>query len=478
MVWPKAISLLALLPILAFAQSPGQLRDLVAPRLLALSSDGSRLFYKLGQNWWEVETGRNPRPKRAGRHPAQEPTTPAVQGTRRLSRESPDGKRVAYLDAQRLFGPALLFCCGSPQPDPLSPMPILDFRWASDSNSLWVIAAAGPDETIGRLYLDGRFQPRSQGEAMRRTGGLAAAGDVVAWVQSDPSHFGTIWVLDKTGASRILVEPNPQAANWNPGTQESVRWQNTHKENLHGILVKPAGSGPFPLLIDPYSSWRNRFLNIAVLGNYSFVKEGFAVFFPNHRAPHTFPQIAFGDAYVGGSRDRDPLDVLTDDVMTGIGELVRRGIADADPLFLYSSSNGASAINQLLTQTRAFRAAVSHAGVSDWLGYYRSRRPLGDETIPGFLGGRKPEDSPELYRRISPLFQADKITTPLLLIIGDKDSRYEDTLKFYEALRNAGSPVRLTVYPGAGHEIQDAALAGQHVRQALEFFRAAPVVSR
>ena len=46
----------------------------------------------------------------------------------------------------------------------------------------------------------------------------------------------------------------------------------------------------------------------------------------------------------------------------------------------------------LLTQTRIFHAAVSHGGVADWLKYYEMRRPLGDETIPGFLGGKRPED--------------------------------------------------------------------------------------
>jgi dipeptidyl aminopeptidase/acylaminoacyl peptidase len=306
---------------------------------------------------------------------------------------------------------------------------------------------------------------------MRRISGLAVANDVVAWVQSDGSRYGTIWIRDRAGTTRVLVDPNPQLAKWKLGTQEVVRWKNAHGEELQGILARPAGSGRFPLLVDPYSSWRNSFLNIPVLGNYSFVKEGFAVFFPDHRAPHTFPEMAFGAAYVGTSKERDPVDVLTDDVMTGIADLVRRGIADPDQLFLYSSSNGASAINQLLTQTREFRGAVSYGGVSDWLGYYQTRHPLGDETIPGFLGGRKPEDSPELYRRISPVYQADKIATPLLLVIGEKDTRYDDTMKFYEALRKAGSPVSLVVYPGEGHGISTAALAEQHVRKALEFFR-------
>jgi dipeptidyl aminopeptidase/acylaminoacyl peptidase len=385
---------------------------------------------------------------------------------------------VAYLDAEQPYGPLLLFCQsgkqqGNPKPEPVSRMPVVQFQWAQDSNSFWVVAVDGADEPVGRLELSGRFERISQSPAMRRAGGLAAANDVLAWVESDGSHVGTIWLRDRARRSRLLVDPNPVIATWKLGTQEVVRWKNSHGEELQGVLAKPAGKGHWPLVVDPYSSWRNRFLNIPVLGNYVFVKAGFAVFFPDHRAPHTFPEMNFGEAYVGTSKDRDPVGVLTDDVMMGIEELVRAGIADLDQVFLYSSSNGASAINQILTQTRVFRAAVSHGGVSNWLGYYQTRRLLGDETIPGFLRGRKPEDSPELYRRISPVFHVDKIVTPLLLAIGEKDTRFEDTMQFYEALRKAGSPVSLVTYPGEGHEFSTAALAEQHVQKALEFFRGA-----
>lgn len=476
----KLVSSLALLHAICVAQSAAELQDLRAPQQLELSSDGRQLRYKLGQNWWEVGTRPNSRPKRVdGHRTVNIDQPPRVKGISRLSspRRSPDGKCVAYLDAETPYGPLLLFClCGeqnkSNKPRPIFRLPILAFQWARDSKALWVIAANGADEPVGRLELNGRFEQVSQGAAMRRIGGLAAANDVVAWVQSDGSHYGTIWVHERAGRTRILFDPNPQTAKWSRAwTQQVVRWKNGHGEELQGILARPSGNRPLPLLVDPYSSWRNGFLNIAVLGNYVFTNAGFAVFFPDHRAPFTFPEMAFGEAYVGAAKNRDPMDVLTDDVMTGIAELVRRGIADPQRLFLYSSSNGASAIDQLLTQTRAFRAAVSHGGVSDWLGYYRMRAPLGDETIPGFLGGRKPEDSPELYHRISPIYQADKIVTPLLLVVGEKDTRYNDTVRFYEALHKIGRPVNLVVYPDEGHEISSDALAEQHVWKAIEFFR-------
>lgn len=482
----KLFCLLAFLPALCLPQSVGELGKLSAPASLEISPDGATVWYKFGPDWWEVSTTPNSKPRRVEARQSVPPVKPpGIDGTPRLTglQQSPDGKRIAYIDAENPYGPGFLYCrCGKPangKPQPISRMPVIAFRWASDSNSLWVIASSVTDEPFGRMSLDGNFVPLSSGAAMRHMG-MAAASDVVVWIQSDGSHYGTIWVRDRSGNLRTLVDPNPQTSDWSKGwSQEVVRWKNAHGEELQGILAAPVGGRRAPLIVDPYSSWQNRFLNIPQMANYAFVKAGFAVFFPDHRAPHTFPEWAFGETYVGAAKDRDPVEVLTDDVMTGVAELERRGIADPDRLYLYSTSNGASAINQLLTATHAFRAAVSHGGVSDWLGYYKANQPRGDMTIPGFLGGRKPEDSPDLYLRISPVYQAAEITTPLLLVVGAKDSiqgggsRYEDAVHFAEVLRKAGKPVELVVYPEEGHGIS-AKLAEQHVQRAIEFFKSFP----
>jgi dipeptidyl aminopeptidase/acylaminoacyl peptidase len=310
---------------------------------------------------------------------------------------------------------------------------------------------------------------------MRRPSGLAAAGDVLAWTESDGTHAGSIWIRDRAGDVRMLFDPNPHAGRFNPGTQEVIRWKNGQGEELQGILLAPAKGGHFPLIVDPYSSMPNRYFNAAYFGNYLFVKEGYAVFYPDHRAPHGFPENAMGEAYVGAAKDRDPIDVLVDDVMSGVNDLIRRGIADRSRLYLYSSSTGATSIGQLLTQTRAFRAGFAHGGVYDWIAHYQMRHPLGDGVIPGFLRGRTPADSMDLYRRNSPFYVADRIQTPLLLVLGEKDeTRVEDTHRFYDALIKAGSPAKLVVYPGEAHQLTSAAGGVKHVRLALDFFRDAP----
>jgi len=477
----KFVCPLLMLSALASAQTQLDILRLVAPRFLELSPDGSRLWFKLGNNWWEIATAPNAKPKHATHTaPQQEARNLALitQTHRSKNETSPDGKRFAYLGGERPYAPTLVFVAetgSSIAARPISRMPITSFHWSADSNSLWVTGSDGADEPIGRLHLDGRFDVITHGPALRTLSPLLVEGDRVVWEQSDEKHLGAIWMRDRSGEVRMLIDPNPQAANLNPGIQEVIRWKNAHQEEIQGILAKPAGSGPFPLVVDPYSAWRNRFLNAASWGNYVFVEKGFAVFFPDHRALQGFPANVFGESYVGAAKDRDPVDVLTDDVMTGVNDLIRRGIADPAHLYLYSSSTGASAIDQLLTVTTVFRAAVAHGGVADWQGYYNVRHALGDETIPGFLGGRTPVDSPALYRSISAINHVDRIKTPLMLVVGEQDQpRFDDTQHFYDALIKAGSPAKLVVYKGEGHQITSVELGVKHIGQAIDFFRAAP----
>ncbi len=457
-----------------FPQSISEMMALRVPRELALSAAGDRLQFKLGSEFWEIATTPGARPLRTKQRPAL--SRPPAR------RPSPDLSKTAFLQSPNPASASLLFCqcaAGTTTEQQLSPLPIRDFQWAAGSDSLWVLVSNGPDVALGRLLLNGHFEQLTAGAALRGTGGLVAANDVVAWIQSDPSQHGAIWIKDKAGKIFPLWDPNPQTTRWSQSwTQEVVHWKNPQGELLHGILARPRGRRPAPLIVDPYSGWHNRFLGIPVLGNYAFVKAGFAVFFPNHRAPHAFPAVSFGPAYLAPSSTLDPVTLLTNDVVSGVEELIRRGDVDPDRLFLYSFSTGASAIGQLLTQTRCFRAAVSFAGVADWLQYYRDNQPRGDNTIPNFLGGRRLEDSPGLYDRISPAKHAGLIHTPLRLVIGDNDSlpggasRYRDTLAFYDALRQAGRNVELQIHRGQGHGLDSAALSERHVRQSIEFFLA------
>src|SRR3546814_6779807 len=62
-------------------------------------------------------------------------------------------------------------------------------------------------------------------------------------------------------------------------------------------------------------------------------------------------------------------DVMVDDVMSGVDELIRRGLVDADRMCGYGHSNGGAVVDYLITQTDRFQCAVVVSPVwSNWAG--------------------------------------------------------------------------------------------------------------
>ncbi len=110
----------------------------------------------------------------------------------------------------------------------------------------------------------------------------------------------------------------------------------------------------------------------------------------------------------------------------------------------------------LQTRTDLFAAAISHAGISNITSYWGG----------GYWGysygetaqyGSFPWNNPELYIEQSPLFSADKIHTPLLLLHGTVDTNVptNESQQLYNALRILGREVAYVQVEGENHVVVD-----------------------
>ncbi|WP_404341501.1 alpha/beta hydrolase family protein [Pseudoalteromonas mariniglutinosa] len=108
----------------------------------------------------------------------------------------------------------------------------------------------------------------------------------------------------------------------------------------------------------------------------------------------------------------------------------------------------------LATKTDMFSASIAHAGISNitsywgqgWWGYLYS----GEASKNSF-----PWNNNQLYSQHSPVFHAEKVTTPLLLLHGDADTNVPvgESHTMYTALKLLGKDVELIEYKGANHQI-------------------------
>ncbi|MDO9172259.1 MAG: prolyl oligopeptidase family serine peptidase, partial [bacterium] len=129
---------------------------------------------------------------------------------------------------------------------------------------------------------------------------------------------------------------------------------------------------------------------------------------------------------------------------------------DAARLGCIGASYGGFLTLYLIEQTDMFRAAVSHAGISNISSYWA-------EGYWGYsYGGRALADSfpwnaPDLYVEQSPLYHADRITTPLLLLHGADDTNVPpgESDGMYIALTMLGKEVEYVQVEGQNHHILD-----------------------
>ncbi len=118
------------------------------------------------------------------------------------------------------------------------------------------------------------------------------------------------------------------------------------------------------------------------------------------------------------------------------------------------ASYGGFMTQYLLTKTDIFAAGVSHAGISSLASYW-GEGFWGYSYSSGASAGSYPWNNRELYIEHSPLFNADKVTTPLLLLHGTADTNVPpgESIQMYNALKLLGKPVELVFVEGENHAI-------------------------
>ncbi len=172
--------------------------------------------------------------------------------------------------------------------------------------------------------------------------------------------------------------------------------------------------------------------------------QGWLVFEPNYRG-----STGYGDRFV--------LQIVPDivsrpgkDILEGIDELVRQGIADPRTLAVGGYSYGGYMTDWLITQTTRFKAAVTGAGAIENAANWGNDDMSYDDAY--MLAGN-PWQAETNYNREAALWQMNKVTTPTHLVAGGSDIRVyvgEDYL-LERALQALGVPHTLLVFPGEGH---------------------------
>ena len=179
----------------------------------------------------------------------------------------------------------------------------------------------------------------------------------------------------------------------------------------------------------------NRFLRVWGASHKYFLLRGYAVL-DNTAMPMIGDPETVYDTFVPQ---------LVADAEAAVEKAIDLGIADPDRIGVIGHSHGGLMVANLLAHTNLFSAGIARSG-----SYNKTNQPF------GFQGERRSLfEATKSYIECSPLFFADKINEPILIIHGDDDSN-PGTLTFqsevfYEAIRGSGGTARLVLLPFEDH---------------------------
>ena len=278
-------------------------------------------------------------------------------------------------------------------------------------------------------------------------------GSMVVWSSEDAQHPPDLWGAGPDLAARQLSHLNPGIEKLRLGSSRVIDYLGPEGTPLAGALLLPSDyreGTRVPLVVRPYpgpfkhSDNVNRFglEGATEISNMQMLAtRGYAVLFPET------PQ-----------RLGTPMKDLAAGVNAAVNRVIELGIADPERLAIVGQSYGGYSTVSVITQTQRFKAAAMSAGLADLVSYYGSLGEHGGDGVSwseagqGLLGGT-PWEYRNRYVENSPIFYLDRVTTPLLILHGNRDTAVpiQQAEEVFVGLRRLGKEVEYRKYIGEEH---------------------------
>jgi len=276
-----------------------------------------------------------------------------------------------------------------------------------------------------------------------------------------------------------ITDINPKVREFNWGKAELVHYKSADGVPLKGMLIKPEDFDPskkYPMIVYIYERLSQgvhqfRMPNAGTSINPTYyASNGYLVFMPDI-------------AYTIGSPGQSALKC----VLPAIQAVADKGYVNEAAIGIQGHSWGAYQVCYLITQTNRFKAVAAGAPVSNMTSAYGGirwssglPRQAQYEHTQSRIGANLWE-APMRYIENSPLFMADRVQTPLLMLHNDKDGAvpWYQGIEYYLALRRLNKEVYMLNYNGEDHGLAKKANMRDYTMRMQQFFdyhlKAAPM---
>ncbi|EKU99661.1 dipeptidyl aminopeptidase/acylaminoacyl peptidase [Leptolyngbya sp. PCC 7375] len=273
-------------------------------------------------------------------------------------------------------------------------------------------------------------------------------------VQSDVNP-GAMYLYDRrTQPLEKLYDAWPELPNEYLATVDPIRYLARDGVEIPAYLTLPQGITPenLPVIVFPHGGpWGRDTWGYSPLGQF-FANRGYAVLQPNFRG-----SAGYGKAFLNAGNQAWGKGVMQHDVTDGVQYLIDQGIADPERIGITGFSYGGYATLAGLAFTpELYAAGAALSGPSNLITLMQEIPPywvpIRDSLSLRVGNPDDPRDRNRLMAQ-SPLFAADQIQAPLLVVQGANDPRVPkaESDQIVAALRERNRPVEYLVALDEGH---------------------------
>ena len=284
----------------------------------------------------------------------------------------------------------------------------------------------------------------------------ARKAEKIIFTKESFTQFPDLQFTDMKFSAPIQVSrANPQQKNYFWGSVELVNWTSFDGIKMEGLLYKPENfnaSTKYPVIVYFYERNADN-LNRhwipspsrSIINPSIYCSNGYIVFIPD---------IRYNSGYPGNS--------AYNCVVSGTEFIKKFGYVDADHIGIQGQSWGGYQVAYLVTRTNMYRAAMAGAAVTNMTSAYGGirwgtgiSRMSQYEQSQSRIGANLWQNR-DLYIQNSPVFFADKISTPLLMMNNDNDGAvpWYQGIELFTALRRLDKPVWMLNYNGDEHNLE------------------------
>lgn len=299
----------------------------------------------------------------------------------------------------------------------------------------------------------------------------AKDADVYIFTKSTYKDCPDYYVADKSlSNSTKITDANPQQKDflWSSGVK-LVDYQSDKGDKLQAALFLPANyeeGKSYPTIVYIYEKLSDRLNSYFTPSARGFNKSvynsnGYAVLMPD---------ITY--------KIDDPGMSAVWCVLPAIDAAVATGVVDKNNVAIHGHSWGGYQTAFLITQTDKFKAAIAGAPLTNMISMYSSiywnsgsaNQPIFESSQGRFAGGYW--ENIEAYTRNSPVYFAQNVNTPLILLHNDKDGAvdWNQGIEYFNTLRRLQKPVVMLQYKGENHGLRKPENMKDYTIRMREFF--------